>query len=196
MKSRKRLAFGFTVVAAMLALASVAYACTTFKGKLQVTTGSTSSSAIGNGTGMGYCSGSPTGGATVARGANRSITVAVSPQACGSTTYQLSDRSGTGAYYVNFINWGKCGILLTTDCTGFKIDNTGKYTWWYDCMGTASTGYAKNLGRMDVSSGSGSRTYTIASTMMTRANGPSDASGICVSDSGENEGNQAPIAIT
>ncbi len=194
--TRKTALFGSTVVAVILALASVASGCTTFKGKMDVTAGGGTSTAIGNGSGMGYCSGSPTGGAKAQMGSNQTIAVSVAPADCSGTTYALTDRSGAGAYYVNFINWGKCGLLFPKDCTGFKIDSTGKYTWWYDCMGNpSSTAYHKNLGRMDVSGGTGSGTYTITSEMMTKVNGPSDASGVCVSDANENEGNQAPIAI-
>ncbi len=59
MIQRRRLLFGFSAAAALLMLSSAAFACTIYKGKMTVTPNgrgsSGSSSAIGNGSGMGYC---------------------------------------------------------------------------------------------------------------------------------------------
>lgn len=55
LKSRKSLGFGFAVVAGVLVMASAAYACTIYKGKMTVTVGGTTSTADGNQGSMTHC---------------------------------------------------------------------------------------------------------------------------------------------
>lgn len=96
--SRKRVMLGFGVVVSVMALAAAAYACTAYKGTFTVTptggTGSGVSSAVGNGTGMNYCSTS--WGATFAS-TGQAFNASVSAGGC-ATAGQLKN----GTYTVNY----------------------------------------------------------------------------------------------
>lgn len=114
--SQKGLAFAFTAVAVVLALSSVAFACTVFKGKMTVqgSGGTGTTSAIGNNSGMGYCNNAAaanTGnGAEVPNAApGGTITVTVAPATIckdmlglgtnklpSGTTYEITWLAGRG----------------------------------------------------------------------------------------------------
>ncbi len=100
---QKPLLFGATAVGAFLVLVSTAYACVTFWGQLNVTSGGGTSTAVGstlhpNAANQEYCT-PPTGGAATTPGARDRITVSVGPtQDCvanraeqGVTTNALDD---------------------------------------------------------------------------------------------------------
>jgi hypothetical protein len=75
--TRKRLGFGFAVAAAVVAAASVAFACTAFEGHMWVEKGTANEGhAIGNGTGMDFCPGTTQTTGDVTRGVGFSVNVA------------------------------------------------------------------------------------------------------------------------
>lgn len=115
--SRKGVVFTFTAVAAVLAISSAAFACTVYRGKMTVqgSGGTGTTYAIGNNSGMAYCSNTPaakTGnGAEVPNATpGGTITVTVAPvsickggllgmtpnQLPSGTTYQITWLAGRG----------------------------------------------------------------------------------------------------
>ncbi len=201
MQNRKKVAFGAVALGTTLTLASAAFACTTYKGKMTVRNENTAiggtSEAIGSGSGMNYCQ-SPTGGAEAHPGVvgEDVVVVSVSPQATGCV-FQLPDR----LYKVNFVNYGKVfskGKFI--DKPAFTISGT-TYTRTYDCMTPNDSGVVNISGghTMNVVNGSATGTYTIPTSTTNgtvRSNtAGTDASGVCVSDNGAFNGNQAPLHI-
>jgi hypothetical protein len=127
----------FGVVSVLTIGASLAFACTVFKGNMTVT-GTSSSTGTGNKTGMGYCKNVTPAKAGVTRGTAFSASVAPS-SSCAANL-------GTGTFNVNYKNGS--GPPTTTDC-----------------MSGASG--VTNIGTMSVSSGSGSGSYTIPTSAST-----------------------------
>ncbi len=162
-RGRKVLLAPFGVIAVVLALSSVAYACTTFKGDMTVT-GSPSSTGTGNNSGMGYCDNITPGKAGVTKGT--AFTVSVAPSTNAKCNAQLSNMTADVNYKM-----------------GAGPPSTGT-----DCMSTLlRTGGEKNIGKMSISNGSGSGSYTIP----TSQSGTGDVQ-ICVSSSGGGSGMQIP----
>lgn len=199
-RNRKAMAFGVTVLGVMLALASVAFACTVFKGRFEVTAGGGTSKAWGRGSSMMHCDGNkaPSSAAEVSE-AGGTITVEVFPT--GTTgiscpASQLSASSSTLIYKIYYVN---------TD--GFIADN-GVWEWSVDCMAGASGVqldaadgegnkiYINSNGRSTVgdstSDAEGSRNYTIPDTATPNT---TDRAGVCISDEAAGQGNQVPIKI-
>ena len=195
MNTRKSMAFGATVVGVVLALASVAMACTTFKGRFDVTAGGSTSRAWGANSGMTHCGGAyvpqsnaslPTSGGT--------ITVEAVPTTSGvdgCSTSKLTDTTistnplKNRRYYIYYVNRN-----------GF-VDNGGVWKWQEDCMAGGGTRLAAADGKGDeikVTNGAtGPRSYAVPSGQ--QANSATDRAGVCISDTGANNGNQTPLAI-
>lgn len=161
---RKRLLMGAVPVAAVLAAASVGYACTIFKGSMTVTgngndplTGAPSSVTVtGNNSGMSYCNSASPEGSAPALGAGYTfaprnggtidVSVAPSTDSCAS---QLPD----GVYDVNFVNGPA------------HSDTNGIRPWLLDCM-FGNNPPNVNLGTMTVTGGSGSGTYSLPNNLL------------------------------
>lgn len=175
--SRKGVLFTATVLAVVLALASAAFACTEFRGKMVVTGGGGTSTVYGNGSSMGYsttCTSSA--GAKGSSGSSITVTVSSASSTCNSKTLpQYND------YKVTF-------LLGAVYVSGSRK---------HDCMYNGGHPYTVPLGSMSVdSTGYGTGSYKLPSGLT--ANKTGEWSGVCVSDPVYNPslyGNQAPITI-
>ncbi len=159
---RKALLTPFGVMALVLALSSVAYACTTFKGDMTVS-GTSSSTGTGNNSGMGYCQNITPGKAGVTKGT--AFTVSVAPSTNSNCAAQLSNMTADVNYMMG------AGPPTTTDCMDSFRDMGGE----------------KQIGSMSISNGSGSGSYTIPTTQTKTGDVQ-----ICVSSDGGGTGMQIP----
>ncbi len=164
-RGRNVLLAPFGVMALVLALSSVAYACTVFKGDMTVT-GSPSSTGTGDNSGMGYCQGITPSKAGVTKGS--AFTVSVAPSTNSNCNAKLSDMTADVNYKMG------AGPPETTDCMSTVL----------------RTGGEKNIGKMSISGGSGSGSYTIP----TSQSGTGDVQ-ICVSSSMGGSGMQIPATL-
>lgn len=205
--NKKTFAFGVGSVAAALAMSSVAFACTTYKGKMTVTTGSQSSWAYGNGTGMGYCSGptdsnpsSTPPGANLNNASNGTFDVAVAPtgtgvSGCSNTQLQDTVHSSSPTdflthrhYYVRFVNPGFT----------YTGSNPRSYSWSVDCMEGASGARVPSdtTAEITITSGSGSKTgVALTTTQMGSDSAAGQTAAVCVSSNGGGQGLQVPLQI-
>ena len=209
MRNRKALLFGTAVAGVVLFLGSAAFACTTYRGRLEVTAGAGTSKAWGKNSGMTHCDKGtpyqvqsnatlPTTGGTITVGVYPTQTGGANN--CPESKLSASSNGTFGLlgrhYYVRYYNGA-----------GFVADGT-TWKWNVDCMEGASgsrlsaadTGGNEiwiNSDGFSTAAGStttaGTRQYTIASGQT--ANGTSDRSAVCVGDTGAGNGNQAPIRI-
>jgi len=156
---RKGLSAVFVAVAAVLALASIAYACTVFKGKMTLTAGGGTSEAVGDPlAGMVPCaSPTPTSGATVTT--NGTLRVQVAPASCDGTSYKLAD----GKFAITYFPQKNAVALL-------------------DCMNpTIPKGTGITIGTLTVSGGTGdSGNITPAASIVAKPG--AEAVSVCVSN--------------
>lgn len=173
-KSKRRVATGGIVVAALLALASVAWACTVFRGQMKLTAGGGTSVAVGDpGSGMVLCaSPAPTSGANVT--ANGTMKVEVAPATCGTNTSDRLAKGTSGKYAITYL----------------PIKNA---TAALDCMNaTIPKGSGILVGTMTISDGTGnSGNFTPASPVMARPG--TNALSVCVSSLPRSAGG-APVS--
>ncbi len=174
--SRTSLLGGFAAVAAGLMLASAAFACVPYKGKMTVTgtdAGGTSLTVVGNGTGMGYCE-PPGESANVPGGA---LAVRVFPKENGACASRLAD----GQYVVSYRSGLDHPDTATEAClVGGGLSRPGE---------EAAEGIP--IGTLLVQNGTGSGSFRL----------PSDAKlgygAVCVTDPTYfNAGHRAPIWVT
>lgn len=189
-RTRKIVIGGAAGVAAIMLLASSAYACTVFRGKMTVTGGGGSTFATGNNSSMSWCaapadnaSASSGGGAKGADGS--SITVTIQPGDCNT-----SSPSSRSDYDINFYN-GKAFTYTISSTTGKRVYST----WLVDCMSPRDAGVV-NLGYGGVYTNGTTKSWTVALPSVTNANASGQASAVCFSDRFGNNGNQVPILIT
>ncbi len=185
----------FSVLAAFLALSSAAYACTTFYGKITVTGTSGSTTAYGNQTTHGYCSGPVSNSPNGAKAhSSDSITVAV---ASGTASCPISGALPGKTYDVNFLNTTSAYTCSSTCATtGTTYTPGANFTTTDNCMDdtNGNPAHGSRLGTMSVnSSGTGSGSYTLPSSLTN--NGSTNASNVCVSDNTGLNGIEAPIII-
>ncbi len=188
---RKPLVFGFVSAVAVMTLASTAFACTFFRGTMKAQGNATTDvvTVIGNNTGMGYCGNTISG---FAKATKSSGVVAILLQPASTCLDGNGvNRLPRDTYSVDFIN----GAAYTTD-------SSGKTTMKLDCMTPGGDTGTTNIGSIAVDSSGfslktdgtrGARAYALPSGLT--ANGPSDESAVCVSDSTATDGHQAPIVI-
>jgi hypothetical protein len=133
-RNGRRAAFGFGLIAVTLATASLAFACTVFKGTFTVTPDSGGGSAVtatGDNRGMAYCTGGAPATATLPSGGGFTASVAPSTGSCAS---QLS----TGLYTVT---WSKgTGTPTSNDCMNLSANQLG--TLVVTSTGSASGHYS------------------------------------------------------
>lgn len=82
----------FGVLALLLTLASAAYACTTWEGRMTVTAGGGTSEAEGNGGSMQWCD-PPSGDADIADSSGQTVTVELAPGSECAFTTQLPAKT-------------------------------------------------------------------------------------------------------
>jgi hypothetical protein len=168
---------------------SAAFACTSFVGKMTVTGGTGSTTVVGSGGAMQYCTApadnaaAPGGGAHGTSGS--SVKIAVAPATCGRTT-QLP----AGAYSVSFANGAAYSFKINATTHkrvygGYKID----------CMSRSTPGVvALSPSTLNVpSNGTASGTFKLPVGI--HKNGVTDASALCVADVHHFNGLQSPIVI-
>ncbi len=201
--TRKPMIFGLAVAGSVVALGSAAFACTTFKGRMEVTAGAGTSKAWGKNSGMTHCPApnDPKSVATVpTTGGN--ITVEIFPTGTSTTdcpSSQLSASKNTNPfprhYFIYYVNRN-----------GF-VDNSGVWKWSVDCMAGSGTrlnaadGQSNEIwitsnGRSTTGGSSapeGSRSYAVPGGQ--QANSATDRAGVCISDTGAGQGNQTPLQI-
>lgn len=205
--NKKTMGFGVLSAAAVLGMASAALACTTYKGKATVTTGTQSTWAYGSGSGMNYCSG-PTDsnpantvpGANLNNSGSGTFNVAVAPTGTGVTgcnNTQLRDTNhssdplihalGHRHYYVRYVNPGFT----------YTGSNPRSYSWSVDCMEGASGSRvpSNTTAEMVVSGGSGNKNVTLTSAQMGGDSAAGQTAAVCVSSNGGGEGMQVPLQI-
>jgi hypothetical protein len=202
--TRRKLSFAGSVTAIVLVLASAAFACTTFKGKFNVTAGPGTSTAFGANSGMKHCP-PPNDPKSVAEVPTSGGTIQVEAFPTGTNTTdcpssQLSASKTTmpfpRRYYIYYVNQN-----------GF-VDNGGVWKWSVDCMAgsgtklsTSETGKSDEIwinsnGRSttgDSTSPEGPRYYTVPGGQA--ASSATDRAGVCISDTGAGQGNQTPLRI-
>lgn len=188
---RRGALLGFTVMAVVLGLASTAWACTVFKGQMKVRGDwpgheSHTVTAVGNNSGMGWCSLTGHANADGVYDSSNDIYVEVSqaPSSCGG--HKLP-ASGT--------DLGSAGLLkyaVTYVDYGFKSRSL-----YRNCMAVGGHSNTVKVGDIKVdSSGFGSGYYNIPGGPV--QDGSPWEAGVCVSDTNYNPslyGNQAPVII-
>lgn len=177
---RKGPMFGFTVIAAFLALMSIAYGCTVFKGQIQITGDGSSnhSSKTGAKTTMGYCSDlngghNHEGAAAGKTGFNDSA---------GDITLAVGATSACGGSQLNADNYDV--MLLGNGQDPFDANGN----WVIDCMNNGTWTHRLANALPVGTNGSGSVTINLSGSSLVAGPGA-----VCAADDGDFEGNQVPI---
>lgn len=176
--TRRGVSFAFTVAAIVIALASVAYACTTYKGRFTVSggTGYTPQTAVAKGgnTGMSFCTTAPTATFT---GSNRPAFYANVAPSTSCTASQLPDSPSLAPYNVTY----QPGPMSTGDCMSGQPGN--------QLVGTMAVrgGYSVNANLQYV-------WYAYPQTGYSISTQPG-AGDVCVSDGGAAYGMQIPVNV-
>lgn len=191
---RRALSFTFMFTAVVLAMASAAYACTVFKGQIKVrgldVAGHEThvATAVGNNSGMGWCSISGHANANGTNDSANDIYVEVGPFG-GSTNCPASKLPATTStlkYAVTIVD------------RGFYTDSGGNLFFNRDCMAVGGHSATKKIGDITIdSNGVGSGNYNIGAAEANQNANPYEA-GVCVSDTKYNPslyGNQVPLMI-
>lgn len=150
MSNRKGILFGFATVAGVLAAASVASACVTFMGKMEVEGHDGKTEVVGTGNSHGYCSdGRPTSAA--AGHLLDTVEAKVSPGTCADVGALANHQLPDGTYQVRYNN---------------KRSYTFDGTYWnmnpgHGCFNPAQAATSSVLGTFDVVNGSGAWTGQI-----------------------------------
>lgn len=174
---RKHVVFASTAIAVALAAASVASACTSFRGRMIVTgDGSTFSQVIGDNTwNMTHCYFDP-GAETNNSGGGFTVEIRTWGGGSGCNATTLPD----GTYDVNVAN---------------DIYSYPGYSRIGDCMNRGGEPLAgAEAGKITVSSGAAAqKAFSVPAGLA--ADGPSDESAVCVTDYDGYYGNFAPIYL-
>lgn len=170
-RTRKGILFGSITAGGVLAAASAAFACTIFLGTMTVygtAPGSSgTSTAVGNGTGMGYCS--STSGAQVARTGGVAAPIHVHIDSAGSC-----GNLPNGPYNVTYFP------DRAVDCmtTAFGIP-----------VGVINVNGGQGDADVVIAGGNSSPTGSVLGT------GPTGGAAVCVSDQTGFRGNQVSVTI-
>lgn len=176
---RRGVMFGFTVIAAFLALMSVAYGCTVFKGVIRIDGDGSSnhSHKTGKKTSMAYCTDGTghnhEGAAAGKQGFNDSA---------GDITLAVGPTSGCGGSQLNADNYDV--MLLGNGNDPFFSDGN----WRIDCMNGGTWNHRLANALPVGTNGSGSVTINLSGSTLVAGPGA-----VCVADDGDFEGNQVPI---
>jgi hypothetical protein len=222
-KIRRRALIGVPVGIVVLALTSVAFACTGYRGSTVVSwiTGASGGGGTVTGFGgdglassMGYCPGAgmsnnyPTGMVNLAHGGAATIGVQVQPFSCttgqdpnASTAVGTWAHLSNGVYDVNF--YGGNAYQTFTYSIGGGAANTGidqRAGDPGDCMDVKqgnnhSPANGENLGQLTVTNGTASGQFVIPASDMT-TNSAGFFANVCVTDFGGGTGSpQVPVVI-
>ncbi len=174
---RKGLMFGFSVMAGFLALMSVAYACTVFKGIVGIAGDASSnhSHRTGANFGMTYCDTghNHNGAAAFRQGGNDSA---------ADFTLFVDPTTACGGSKLNADNYDL--MILGNGSNPFFSDGSVRI----DCMNSGTfTHRLANAVPVD-SAGKGQVSVNLSNSSLTAGPGA-----VCIADDGDNEGNQVPI---
>lgn len=175
--ARRGVSFAFTVAAVVVALASVAYACTLYQGRFTVSGGNgyTPQTAVAKGTdGMSFCTTAPTATFT---GSNRPAFYANVAPSSSCTPSQLPDSPSLTPYNVTY----QPGPMSTGDCMSGQPGN--------QLVGTMAVrgGYSVNANLQYVWYAYPQTGYTI--------NTQPGAGDVCVSNPNASYGMQIPVNV-
>lgn len=194
-KPRRRFLVGgfLAIAAAVVATATIAFACTTYAGKLTVTGNNGTGTSVAQGNCDSTCTtgnGSMTYCGTVTFGASSHHTSGSTVNVQMGTTDNCNVRYGRGESHltpnaVYDINY-RYGSLMTTTDTNITDPE--------DCMSWTLGGATVRLGTA-LASGSGGFNKTVSFSSATTANSAGNYAAICVDDPSSLFGNQAPIQI-
>jgi len=140
MINRRGMVFGFLTGAAALSMASAAFACVTFMGKVNVVGADGATEVVGKGNAHGYCS---TGRPTTAAAGNLGeiIKITASEGTCGDTgALATGNKLPAGSYQVRFNNelsYGYDGTYWT------MVPETG-------CFHPLNTATSSTIGSFDI----------------------------------------------
>lgn len=123
--SRRGAAAAAVVLASVIGVASLAFACTTFKGTFTVAQGTTSKTNTGNNTGMGFCGGAAGETISLSR-TGTGITVSGGPST-GSCASRLSNSDDVGNYTIKRSTAGDC-MNGTAIGSSFTIGDAGTFS--------------------------------------------------------------------
>lgn len=163
-----------------LVAASAAYACTNYVGYLMVRGDASTATVTATGN---QTYGDPSGGMT---------------QTVSNTTAKVDDLDSAGSITVSTASISSAESLgtATYDVNWIQIGYSTHATWLNpsgDCMDWRVPSAATNIGTISISSGAGKKGFTIPDAAV--INTGTQESGVCVSDSGSHNGNQAPLLI-
>lgn len=196
-----RMRVGIAATAGVVLLASPAFACTVFKGKMEVkrSGASPTSSAQGDGGGMSHCANSIVDDATATSGNN--IEVNVLPGNCtGSGTLPLDEYSvlfiNTNGFVDSFGDWDYNDGSI--DCMDTVNGPQGSSVYLVDAdngsgVHVDSAGYSLNGEPGDPGVGRGSRTYPLPTGLST--SGSAERAAVCLSDPTGGNANAVPLEI-
>ncbi len=178
---RKGLMFGFTVMAAFLALMSVAYGCTVFKGTLGI---------IGDGdafTNHSHKQGDPRFGMTYCSTGHNHEGASAGKQGYNDSAADIKIKvepsSSCGGSKLNADNYDL--MLLGNGSDPFFSDGN----WRIDCMNSGTwTHRLANAVPVDSTGTSGTVGVNLSGSSLVAGPGA-----VCIADDGDNEGNQVPI---
>jgi hypothetical protein len=192
---KSKLLAGVTIAGVALAtMGAVAFACTTYQGKMTVQAGTTTSISQGDDNcnhtgGCGFGNGSMTFcsvsfGAKLPHGTTgQSITVSTGTTTSCTGTGQMQNHLAVSSTFD--VNWINTDSMSPSDLT---IDNSE------DCM-TWNTGNYTKLGTITTDS-SGAASKTFSNLPAGTKNNGTYAAAVCISDSASNYGNQTPLQYT
>lgn len=173
-KPRKGLLFTFATAVTVLAMASAAFACVTFKGQMTVGTHDGSTTVVGTGTSHAYCdTGKPTTAAAGHRGDR--VDVAIRSADCNGTLSEMEP----GTYQVKFNN----KKAYTFDGTYWVMEaNTG-------CFWSGNSSTTSDLGTLTVDEFGAADWYGPLSPVKndTVASKPGEAANFCVGGNPDND---------
>lgn len=180
-------------IAVLLAFATVAWACTSWKGTFDVKGNRSDSGTVqskgGNCLLGGMCQ-TVTSPVAKADSSNGSFTIATGAYSCGVL---CTSKLPAGTYDVNFYNsQGAAGGYAShsnweTDCMSPVPSPPTGFTTWAAAVTVNSSGVASPKSPYT------SLTYTLPNSLS--ADSSPQESAVCISDSNANYGNQAPLTI-
>ncbi len=174
-KTRKGLLFAFATGVLVLAMASTAFACVTFKGQMTVDGHDGDTTVVGTGDSHAYCT-QPT---TAAAGhLSDTINVTVAPATCNGKGHQMED----GTYLVKYNNAKSYNLV---DGTWNMVAGTGCFRSANSATVSDGSPATFHVGPVDLSdptaSGNGSWSGTLGTLSGTPYfPGPSEAANFCV----------------
>ena len=176
--------FGFALIATVLSLSSAAFACTVYKGKLTLQGDQSTSTvtAVGNNSNMGYCSISNSYAYANDVSGRVKVTVAPASTCLVNGSNKLPATTSTLKYAVTYISYAFNNSSMVKDCMAVGGD-----------AGTTKIGDIT----IDSNGNGGGVWYNLPSPLPIQNGSPYEA-GVCVSDTKYSPslyGIQAPLVV-